>query len=326
MTVAYQETAVAFGAADAPLIGIVTMPNGALESKPRAGVLIVVGGPQYRVGSHRQFVLLARALAARGLAVMRFDCSGMGDSGGTAQGFEARDDDLRAALDAFFAAVPSLADVTLWGLCDAASAVLFYALSDARVKRLALANPWVRSDAGLARTHLKHYYAARLFDAGFWRALFKGEVGVGKALAGFAATLARVARRDARNAVAGATFQTRMANGWRGFSGEILLICSGDDLTAHEFLDHVASNDAWRGLIDAPRVTRRDLDAADHTFSRAVWRDQVAGWTADWVLEARCPQRARTDAQADARTDAQADAQTGEQTGEQTAGPVRAAS
>jgi hypothetical protein len=30
------------------------------------GVLIVVGGPQYRAGSHRQFVLLARALRKLG--------------------------------------------------------------------------------------------------------------------------------------------------------------------------------------------------------------------------------------------------------------------
>ena len=35
----------------------------------RLGVLIVVGGPQYRVGSHRQFVLMARDLAAAGYPV-----------------------------------------------------------------------------------------------------------------------------------------------------------------------------------------------------------------------------------------------------------------
>jgi hypothetical protein len=26
------------------------------------------------------------------------------------------------------------------------------------------------------------------------------------------------------------------------------------------------------------------LDAADHTFSRGVWRDQVAEWSRDWML------------------------------------------
>ena len=47
------------------------------EQARSLGVVIVVGGPQYRVGSHRQFVLLARQLAAAGIATLRFDCRGM---------------------------------------------------------------------------------------------------------------------------------------------------------------------------------------------------------------------------------------------------------
>jgi len=66
-------------------------------------VLIIVGGPQYRVGSHRQFVLLARHLAAQGIPVMRFDVRGMGDSKGKPRNFGQLDDDLRAATDCFFA-------------------------------------------------------------------------------------------------------------------------------------------------------------------------------------------------------------------------------
>ena len=71
----------------------------------RVGVLIVVGGPQYRIGSHRQFLLVARALAAAGVPVMRFDYPGMGDSGGRFPGFENTDDEIRSAIDAFFARV-----------------------------------------------------------------------------------------------------------------------------------------------------------------------------------------------------------------------------
>ena len=68
-----------FDADDATLVGIVSVPTARVAS---TGVLVVVGGPQYRVGSHRQFVLLARALARRGIAAMRFDCAAMGDSAG----------------------------------------------------------------------------------------------------------------------------------------------------------------------------------------------------------------------------------------------------
>ena len=51
------------------LLGVLARP-----AEPSAvGVVIVVGGPQYRVGSHRHFVLLARRLATAGHPTLRFD-------------------------------------------------------------------------------------------------------------------------------------------------------------------------------------------------------------------------------------------------------------
>jgi hypothetical protein len=44
------------------LVGIIHQP----EETFTQGLLLIVGGPQTRVGSHRQFLLLARALAKRG--------------------------------------------------------------------------------------------------------------------------------------------------------------------------------------------------------------------------------------------------------------------
>ena len=95
------------------------------EAHARRGVLVVVGGPQYRVGSHRQFVLLARALAAAGFPTLRFDYRGMGDADGEARDFEAVSDDLKAAVDALCQRCPQLQEIVIWGLCDAASAALF---------------------------------------------------------------------------------------------------------------------------------------------------------------------------------------------------------
>ena len=279
---AYREQALTFEAGDARLVGIVTTP--ASEEQSKLGVLIVVGGPQYRVGSHRQFVLLARALAARGLPVMRFDCSGMGDSTGAPLPFTERDHDIAAAIDAFIVTVPEVGQIAIWGLCDAASAALFYAPQDARVTGLVLLNPWVRSDAGLARTHLKHYYSARLIDRQFWRNLFRGKVGIGRALRGLGSTLMQ-ARRGSNAIARELPYQARMARDWKRFDGDILLICSGDDLTAREFIDHCASDAEWQGVVDQVRVARCDFDEADHTFSRADWRDQVATWTADWLID-----------------------------------------
>ena len=131
-------------------------------------MIVVVGGPQYRVGSHRQFVLLGRALASQGIAVLRFDLTGMGDSVGQAAGFEHCGKDVRDATSFLLESVAGLDRVCLWGLCDGASASLLYGRHDPRVGRMVLLNPWVRTEAGLAQAYLDTYYTRRLRSRAFW--------------------------------------------------------------------------------------------------------------------------------------------------------------
>src|SRR5690606_3782223 len=77
--------------------GIVSAPQGpAFET----GVIIVTGGLQYRVGAHRQSVLLARQLAAAGFTTLRFDLAGLGDATGDVFDFETLGPQLTAALEA----------------------------------------------------------------------------------------------------------------------------------------------------------------------------------------------------------------------------------
>ena len=275
----YQERTLNFSCHGSALYGIASLP----EQAGARGVLIVVGGPQYRVGSHRQFVQLARGLAEQGVPVMRFDYRGMGDSDGDMRDFQAVDDDLRAGVDQFFAAVPGLRDVVIWGLCDAASAALFYAPGDARVSGLVLLNPWVRTTDGIARTTLKHYYRARLFDPELWKKIASGKFNVAAAGRSFARLLG--AARPARDAPAAAklTLPERMLAGMQNFQGKVLLIISGADLTAQEFLGLAAGSPKWHTLLAAPGVTRQTLQEADHTFSRKAWKDQVVNWTGEWL-------------------------------------------
>jgi len=280
-----EERALAFDCGGERLYGILSLPGNAAPGA--RGVLVVVGGPQYRAGSHRQFTLLARDLAQGGVPVLRFDYRGMGDSEGAIRPFDDVEDDLRAAIDAFMAAVPGLREVVLWGLCDAASAIGMYAARDPRVAGLVLLNPWVRTEDGLARATLRHYYRARLRDPVFWKQLLRGGLDWRRSLASLLALL-RKARGTPAPAGAGAAVTTaslpeRMRAGLQDFRGQVLLVISGADLTAREFCDLADADRAWKGVLAPPRVTRRQIDDADHTFSRRAWRDQVARWTAQWL-------------------------------------------
>lgn len=252
------------------LLGILSRP----EVPSDTALLVVVGGPQYRVGSHRQFVQLARTVAAAGHAVLRFDVRGMGDSSGALHTFEHISDDIGAALDALQAAMPHVRRVALWGLCDGASAALLYvgARQDARVEALVLLNPWVRSVASHARAQVRHYYLQRLTEKAFWRKVLRGQVGPG-ALSGLLGSVSRAIgwHRGGQPANDGATapFQQRMASAWQHFPGRLMLILSGQDLTAREFLDHVSADPHWAGALQRTGLVRRDLLQADHTFSDA---------------------------------------------------------
>jgi exosortase A-associated hydrolase 1 len=277
----YSESALTFNCADALLIGVLARP----EQPTRRGVIIVVGGPQYRVGSHRQFLQLARALAAEGVPVLRFDYRGMGDSAGDVRTFEAIDEDLRCAIDTFYAQVPALKEVVIWGLCDAASAALMYAHRDARIAGLVVANPWVRTEAGLAETYVKHYYPRRLIDKNFWRKLLTGQVAVGKALSGLFGQLWRATGRkfNAERGDATVPFVERMALGVDRFRGPLLCILSGKDFTAQEFRGVVKQVPAWNAAWTQADVTLYEINDANHTFASRAWRDLVVCSTLKWL-------------------------------------------
>ncbi len=287
MSAVHIETALVFACKDDELPGI--LHPGAPDAT--RGVVVVVGGPQYRVGSHRQFILLARDLAAAGVPVLRFDYRGMGDAGGEFSGFENIDADIAAAIDAFCAQLPAVREIVIWGLCDAASAALFYAGHDPRIAGLVLLNPWMRTEAGQARAYLRHYYLTRLVNPDLWRKIRRGEFQFIAALRSLLALFKQARQAPGEVAAAQepaaapktAALPERMAEGWQRFTGPVLLILSGDDLTAAEFRDATRVSRRWRRLLARPAVTVRELTEANHTFSRREWRDQVTAWTREWL-------------------------------------------
>ncbi len=275
-----REQPVRFSCGEDALLGVAAVPPDAQS----VGVLIVVGGPQTRAGSHRMFVLLARALARQGVAAFRFDCRGMGDSSGAMRSFEDIEDDIACASAAFRAAVPEVDRVVLWGLCDAASAILMGIARWGDVAGVVLANPWVRSEESHNRTIVRHYYADRLRQREFWVKLLTGGLPVGRVAREFAARLAGSAGsgRSRNPAVAArAHFRDRMRAGWQAFGGNRLLILSGQDLTAREFEDHAGADPGWS--FSRPDTVVCRLPDADHTFSATADYDAVIAATSRFV-------------------------------------------
>ncbi|RZL94311.1 MAG: hypothetical protein EOP82_05240 [Variovorax sp.] len=132
-----KETPVQFGPQGA-LIGIVTAPSeGPLA--PVACILLNMGA-NHRVGPRRINVKLARQMATAGIASMRLDLAGLGDSGPASGAEHFR---TQAVLD--LQAAMNLVETTLGvrrfiviGLCSGASNGLALAVADSRVVGLLL--------------------------------------------------------------------------------------------------------------------------------------------------------------------------------------------
>lgn len=277
------EKAVQFACHDAQLIGVIGQPAESTQDNKSKGVLFIVGGPQYRAGSHRQFTLMSRALNDLGFATMRFDYRGMGDSDGEYLGFERIDDDIRAAIDCFFHQCPNLKEVTLWGLCDGASAALLYSHQDKRVSGVTLVNPWVRTEESIAKVYLKHYYLQRLLQVSFWKKILRGGFRYAESLQSLI-TLWRTAKGQPAKAIStNLSLPDRMLQGLRLFSGKVQVVLCENDLTAQEFAGLITSSSVWRQTIAEKEVTQYRLPLANHTFSQRVWRDQMISWTHSWL-------------------------------------------
>jgi len=279
---AYREQGVVFNCGDNRLVGIAAVP----EITAEVGVLILVGGPQYRVGSHRQFTLLARNLAAAGFASLRFDYTGMGDSEGDTQEFDQVEADISAAIEAMLETIPGVCRVVLWALCDAASSAMMFAHRHSRVTGMILLNPWVHHGEYSPEVKLAHYYRPSFWRKDQWRRLLFGEIGLIPAFKELAMdALALVVKRTLPTVrqQSQRSFVHDMLDGLQRFSHGILIVLSEADLTAREFNVLIAEDADWKAAISKPLIMIHAVGGADHTFSEPSWQQEVEQLTIDWI-------------------------------------------
>ncbi|MFT4517648.1 MAG: exosortase A-associated hydrolase 1 [Halioglobus sp.] len=278
----YEEQGLVFDCGDNRLVGILSLPEEASD----VGVLFLVGGPQYRVGSHRQFTLLARSLAEAGVASLRFDYEGMGDSEGTKRNFAETEGELFAAIEAFFENSPGLSRIILWGLCDGASTAMMYGHRFPQVAGMILLNPWVHSGEYSPGFKVSQYYRPLLAQRDQWGRLLRGQVSPRPALRDLGKAVLSLLpgrRESAVPAPSSQSFVQEMQHGLARFKHDVLIILSEEDFTAKEFSTLIAGDNSWKESMRKPGATLHTIADADHTFSKRIWQDEVTQVTIDWV-------------------------------------------
>ncbi len=290
----FNEKPLIFKQGDNQCVGVLHRAENCLNQ----GLVIIVGGPQTRVGSHRQFVLLARALAKKGITVFRFDYRGMGDSDGIDGHFYQALPSVDIAVNLLKEQVPHLDNIALWGLCDAASLALTYlSVKPNSINKVVLLNPWVRQEHSKAKAVLKHYYINKLLSKNFWLSLLKGKLNFKSSTLDLASNL-RAALKKKKMVTVEQTSSTEvswpylsdenyiaiMKNGLNKFTGELFIILSSEDLTAQEFVGLVNEDIQWQQLMKNNCNQQWEVKGANHTFSSQLHRQKVEQLTIEALL------------------------------------------
>lgn len=125
------------------------LPHGG--QMPDAALIIVSGGHDIRSGYNGAASILAAQIAAQGIAVMRYDRRGIGDSEGVNRGWRQSEADLQAAIIALRDALPHVKRIFAYGNCDAASLLCLHG-QHCNINGIIASNPWGYDHDGA------HYY------------------------------------------------------------------------------------------------------------------------------------------------------------------------
>lgn len=236
------------------------------EAEGATGLLYVTGGNELRSGAFAGQARMARAIAAKGYPVMRFDRRGTGDSEGANGEFRSSAPDIAAALAAFRAQCPWLTRVIGFGNCDAASALML--AHGEGLDALILSNPWTFEDDAdndeAPPEVLRDHYRRRLADPAAIRRLLTGKVPIRKLVSSLLGAL--------RPAAPPGSLVGDMTRGIADFAGQVTFLVAGRDRTGQAFLA------AWDRRD--PRI--RMCPDASHAFAEPHARD----WLESRLLEA----------------------------------------
>jgi exosortase A-associated hydrolase 1 len=226
-----------------------------LDGEGRIGLLLVTGGSQTRIGSHRMYERLAKSLAELGYSCLRYDRRGVGDSAGEDPGFRGSGPDLAAAATAFRREVPGLERVVGFGLCDGATALALFG-AEAGLDGLILVNPWlVEAEEGEPPpAAIRHHYRQRLLSREGWKKILTGAVDYRKLFKG----IRRISAQQQPSSLAAAAAAALAAGGVRAWA--IFAEGDGTAIAAQQEL----KSPAFKGLIEGSQKIASD----SHTFAR----------------------------------------------------------
>jgi len=268
---AYEEYATTIGA-QPQMVGIVTRPAGFAPPRSAPAVVLLGAGLVHHVGPNRLIVRLARRLAARGLASVRFDHRGIGDSAPRLDGkrFEVSAVEEAGEVMDHLETREGVHRFVLLGICSGAETALAAAREDPRVVGVGMINGGGQG-AGAAwdayeysRSQVRYYLREAVFNLDSWRRALTGRIRYQLLIAALVRRVRdRLAPPAAVDSAARETARDIEALVGRGV--HFLWTHSERDFS-RDYFDTMFGMDA-KDLFASGRVRREIIPFVDHTFT-----------------------------------------------------------
>lgn len=267
------ERAIVFGA-HGGLIGVFSEPTTELPGKRRA-VIVSNVGMHHRAGPFRLYVKMARRLADAGVAVLRFDMSGMGDS---LPRHDATTPAERAARDLddamrWLTESAGIEEFILVGLCSGVDSAHAAATRDSRVKGAVFIDGYVYPTNGFR----VRKFTVRFLQLGRWQRYFLRGLRDGRRNG----KLLAEATVFERNLPTHDQFRRDVAEMTHRRTGLLFVFTSG---VMHEFNSLRQLNEMLGSAPDWQHIESELMPQANHVFSSAEQRGMLLSRLEQWVL------------------------------------------
>jgi len=266
------EQAVLFGSWTS-LVGIVTKAVSPASAN-RTAVVILNTGIIHRVGHHRMFVTMSRALGAAGYTVLRFDFSGIGDSSPRDDGLSLVDAcmaEIREALD-WLERDCAASRMILIGLCSGADHAVLYGHTDPRIVGLVLMDPSIPPTL----RYYVHYIGRRLRRLRSWFNVLSGR---SRTLRMLMRHMLNAQRYPMQNRIPRQTIERHYRNSVD--SGIEILAIFTEETTRQTYREQMI--EALPNVSFGDRLTLEFFPGSDHTFALESDRSRLIQLILQWV-------------------------------------------
>ena len=268
--------AIARFGADERLLGIVTLPAQLHADTPAC--LFLNAGVVHRIGPHRINVKLARALAAVGIASIRIDLSGMGDSPPAPGAVHSGEQTVRDLQDAMTHLEQTLGirRFIVFGLCSGAVHAYWLAQRDERIVGVTMFDSYVYPRF---KTHVLRRW--RRLRTSSWQALARKPIEWLRRRPRGETTQSGETSQDQHMAIPTREQFAEVMNAMTARGVSVYLYYSASFL--EKFNYHGQMRDSFRGQPFMSRI-RYDYESdVDHTVTSQYAQRKVVASVLDWA-------------------------------------------